>query len=154
MTPRITPASAHLQATSRRLHPKSLFVQARTGEMVAYPDGPYADQNHKQAEELRKQGFAECVLLAETATGHILNIVIEEGVNNGTDHTRKLAKVRPDGTPLYMHYDEYQALPATKREAMLTKKIASVSEAARLEQEVAALRSQLEAAKAGKGVRS
>lgn len=141
-----------LRQRSKQLHPKSVFVQARTGQMLPYPTGPYERLNDEQAQRIRHEGYSECVLLAETSTGHILPIVIESGVNNGTDHTRKLGMRRPDGHPAYMFADEWKALPASKRDEMLVKKAAAVSEAAKLEAENAALRAKLaeiEAAKAG-----
>lgn len=149
-------AADFLKQHSKQRDPRSVFVQVRTGDTIPYPSGPYAKLNDEQAELIRAQGFSECVQLAETSTGHVLPICIETGVNNGTDHLRKLGMKRADGTPLYMHADEYAALPASKREAMLTKKVAVVSEAARLEAENAALRAKLaeaEAARASKSVR-
>lgn len=149
-------ADEFLKQRSKQRDPRSVFVQVRTGDTIPYPSGPYAKLNDEQAELIRAQGFSECVQLAETSTGHVLPICIETGVNNGTDHIRKLGMKRDDGTPLYMHAEDYAALPAAKRDAMLKKKVVAVSEAARLEAENAALRAKLaeaEAARAGKSVR-
>lgn len=145
-----------LRQVSKQRDPESVFVQVNTGNVVAYPSGPYAKLNDEQAQLIRQNGYYEAVMLAETATGHILPISIEAGVNNGTDHIRKLASRRSDGvTPVYMRKRDYEALPAAKRDAMLLKKKTSVSREAELEAEVLALKAKLAEAPANqKGARS
>ena len=130
--------------TSKRRHPKSVFVQMRTGLVEPYPTGPYEKLNDETAQKLKQMGCYEAVILVETATGHRLPICIEEGVNNGTDHIRKLSKRRDDGlTPMYVYEADWDKLSAAERDAMLVTKSVAVSREASLEAEVAALRAKL-----------
>ena len=72
-------------------------MQVNTGNVVAYPSGPYAKLNEEQAQLIRQNGYYEAVMLAETATGHILPISIGAGVNNGTDPSASSPRAAPMG---------------------------------------------------------
>jgi len=109
---------------SKRRDPRSflLDVTGGVGGRADYPSSGHAKLDNDEAMALKQMGLVEAVELAETATGHILPIVIEENVNSGTRHTKMLGMKREDGTPAYMYAADYLALPAERRELMKVEK--------------------------------